>query len=294
MKDFQYLEPKRIEEAVLLMAKHERKAAVMAGGTDLLVEIKNKKLSPRILINLKRIPDLDNIRINKAGDLVMGALVTLGTIEESDIVEKGWPVLSEAARVVGSVQIRNLGTLGGNICRASPSADMIPPLIVLRASVMTLGPQGERSVPLEGFFKGPGETVLTTGELLREVIVPKRRTCSGGSYLKLSPRKAMDLAIVGVAVEIRLDSWAERCEEIRIALGAVAPIPMRAREAEKVLLGLKIKESLVEETAKRASEESMPISDIRGSEAYRRVMVSAMTRRAIQQAIVSAKKSVSS
>ena len=282
-----------MEEAVSLMVRHKGKAVWLAGGTDLLVEMKHGKLSPRIIINLKKIPDLYGIKVNEAGDLLIRALVTLGTIEESLIVEKGWPILNEAARGVGSVQIRNLATLGGNICRASPSADMIPPLIVLRGIARTIGPQGDRTVPMEDFFKGPGETVLEKTELLREIIVPKRLPNSGGSYLKLSPRNAMDLALVGVAVEIALNPRSEICEDIRIALGAVAPIPIRSREAEKVLIGSRIEESLVDKAAKCASKESKPISDIRGSEAYRKSMVNVMTRRAIQNAFVSAKKSLS-
>jgi carbon-monoxide dehydrogenase medium subunit len=293
VKEFRYLEPKGKEEAVELIGKHWGKAVVMAGGTDLLVEIKSGKISPKVIINLKGVRDLDGVRVNKAGDLVMGAMVTLGSVGESELVGKGWPVLSEAARLVGSVQIRNLGTLGGNICRASPSADMIPPLIVLGASARVWGPQGKRVVLLEKFFKGPGETVLARGEFLGEVIVPKRLPCSGGSYLKLSPRKAMDLALVGVAVEMRLDRRGEKCERVKIALGAVAPTAIRAREAERVLLGLKVEGSLVKKAARCASEESRPISDIRGSEAYRRGMVEVMTQRAIEESLVSARKSAS-
>ncbi len=293
MKEFRYLEPKGKEEAVELMVKHGLKAVVMAGGTDLLVEMKNGKRSPGVIINLKGVRGLDGVKVTKAGDLLMGAMVTLGKVGENESVRKGWPVLSEAAGLVGSVQIRNLGTLGGNICRASPSADMIPPLIVLGASARVWGPEGERSVLLEEFFRGPGETALGKGEFLVEVIVPKRLPCSGGSYLKLSPRKAMDLAIVGVAVEMRLDRRGEKCEGVKIALGAVAPTAIRAREAERVLLGSKVEESLVKKAARCASEESRPISDIRGSEAYRRVMVGVMTQRAIEESLVSARESTS-
>jgi carbon-monoxide dehydrogenase medium subunit len=201
------------------------------------------------------------------------------------VVRERFGILAYAAHSVGSVQIRNKGTVGGNICNASPSADMAPALIGLGARLKIVGIDNERVINVEDFFKGPGESVLGDGEVVTEVRVPNMDAYTGAVYLKHSLRKAMDLAIVGVAAVIRLSPDKRKYEDARIVLGAVAPVPMRARRAEGILVGKKVDDNLVERAAQEAFSECSPISDLRGSAEYRREMVKVFTRRAIRGAL---------
>jgi len=194
-----------------------------------------------------------------------------------------YPGLAQAARELGSIQVRNRATIVGNICRASPSADTLPPLIADGATVKMFGPAGERTVPLEGFFTGPGKTVLAPGELVTEIAVPPPPPRTGKHYLKHGRRKAMELATVGVAVSVTLD--ADTCRQIRIALGAVAPTVIRARQAEDTLRGRALDGAAIEAAAQIAMGECRPISNVRGSAEYRREMVGVLTQRAIRQAM---------
>jgi len=186
---------------------------------------------------------------------------------------------------MASMQIRNLGTIGGNICSAVPSADTAPPLMVLEARLKIASTDGEREVPIEEFFTGPSETILKHKEILTEIFIPNRPSRSFGIYKKYSARNAGDLALVGVAVEICLDAEKVQCEEIRIALGAVAPTPLRAKKAETLLRGKKVDDTLIEQVAQEAASESHPISDLRGSAEYRKEMVRVFTKRALREAI---------
>jgi len=282
-KEFAYLTPTSLEEAVGLLAEHGREARVLAGGTDLLLKVKAGRVRPRCLVNIKRIPGLDGMSFDPTSGLRLGALVTAADVARSEVVQTHYPALVQGASVMASLQIRNLATVGGNLCNAAPSADLAPPLIALGGSAVIAGPEGQRRVPLGEFFLGPGQTILAPGELLVAITLPFPRPGSAAVYLKNSPRQAMDIAVVGVAVAMRrLD---ERCEDVCLVLGAVAPTPLRARRAEALLRGEEITTErvpeLVAEAARTAAQEAQPIDDVRGSVWYRRQMVEVLTRRAL-------------
>jgi CO/xanthine dehydrogenase FAD-binding subunit len=285
LPSFEYHAPASIQEALECLSQCAGKAKVFAGGTDLLVSMKKREQVPEHLINLKGIEGLNAIRYDEKQGLAIGGLATIGDIERSQIVKEKFTALWDAVNVMAAPQVRNLGTIGGNLCSAVPSADMAPPLIALGASVRLLGAKGERSVPVESFFKGPGESVLKADEILVEVLVPNPPENSGGAYFKLMRRNAMDLALVGAAVFLRINKDKKVCQEARIALGAVAPTPMRARKAEQVLVGRAVSEETAKEAGNTARLEAKPISDIRASEAYRKDMVGVLTQRAIMAAL---------
>ena len=282
---FDYLAPKTIEDCIALLAQYGQKAEMLAGGTDLIPLMKWGETKPEYVIGLSQIPDLDEIQFIMTTGLKLGALTKIVEIEQSNIINEHYPVLARAASVLGSVEIRNRGTVGGNLCNAAPSAEMAPPLLVLGAKAVIASEKGERDIPLEDFFVGPGKTVLSNGEILVRLEVPPMKSHSAGEYIKLGIRKAMDIAVVGVAALIILEPGNNTCKEARLALGAVAPTPIRAREAEGVLGGKNLDEEIIESAAETASKEASPVTDIRASEEYRRDMVRVLTRQAIQQAL---------
>ncbi|MDO8691040.1 MAG: FAD binding domain-containing protein [Dehalococcoidia bacterium] len=283
MVRFEYLEASTIKEAVSLLSRYREEATAIAGGTDLVVQMRYRDLAPKYLINLKTIPGLDYIS-EESGGLRIGALATIRAVETSPLVKERFGVLAQAAHLVGSVQVRNLATIGGNLCHAAPSADTAPPLLALGAKVKLTGPDGTRTLPLEDFFEGPGKTALKEGEILTELQIPTPAPRSGGVYLKHSIRRAMDIAFIGTAVVVEMANGNGTCKDIRIALGAVAPVPMRALKAEAHLRGKKLEEGLLREAGEIASQECSPISDIRCSAEHRSEIVKVFVRRATQQA----------
>jgi len=285
LPEFEYFAPKDIREACRLLQEHGGRAKVMAGGTDLLVHMKHRTLIPQYVIGLKHLSDLGFVEYSEDRGLRIGALATHQSVAESPIIKERFGALGGACSKVGTPQIRSMGTVGGNLCNGSPSSDSAPPLIALNAAVRLLGVGGERVIPLEAFFVGPGETALRAGEILTEIQVPSPPLRTKLTYVKLPARTRVDMAAVSAAVLVTLDSKNEICQDIRIVLGAVAPIPLRARRAEEVLRGKKIEDQLIQQTAQRASEEAQPISDIRSSADYRREMVTVLTKQAIGQAL---------
>jgi len=280
---FNYLAPTTLDEALSLLAQHQGKARVIAGGTDLVPKLKRREIGvPDYVIDLKGLAGLDEIK-QDAGGLSLGALVTIGAVETSAIIQEKFGVLAQAAQSMASPQVRNRGTIAGNICNAVPSADSAPALLTIGARLKLISQKGQRTVGIEDFFTGPNQTALTDEEILAEILLPPMPPNSKGVYLKLTPRRSMDLAIVGVAaVAVPEDGV---CKDIRIALGAVAPTPIRAKKAEEVLKGQKFDDNLVEKAAKTAAGQSRPIDDHRASAEYRRDMVEVLVRRAIKQAI---------
>ncbi len=286
MKPFDYLAPRTLAEAVEALAKYNGQARMVAGGTDLLLKMKAGRLAPKVVVNIKRIPDLRCLSFDS--HLTLGALTTLEEIRCSPIIRQHYPALAEAAATMASVQIRNLATVGGNLCNAAPSADLAPILIALNAIVRIAGPGGERRTPLGEFFTGPGTTVLEPGELMVALKVP--RPAGPALYLKHSPREHMDIAVVGVGLSLRWGSTlrataAPTCESARVVLGAVAPTPLRAQRAEEELLGGPLNAERIVRAAKLAAEEAKPIDDVRGSAWYRRRMVEVLTRRGLETLI---------
>ncbi|HVP76482.1 MAG TPA: xanthine dehydrogenase family protein subunit M [Thermodesulfobacteriota bacterium] len=280
---FEYHVPTSLPEALDLLAQHDGKARVLAGGTDLLVSMKKREVLPEHLISLKGIAEMKGIQDEKEG-MKIGALVTLGEIEHSKIIQERYRVLWDAVQVMASLQVRSLGTIGGNLCSAAPSADTAPPLIVLDASVEIISSNGKRKVLVEKFFKGPGESVLIPGEILTQITIPNPVKKSGGAYLKLMRRAAMDLAQVGIAAWLSIDSEKRTCRGAKIALGAVGSTPIRALKAEQVLLNKELNETVGREAGKIAAQEANPRSSMRASKEYRREMIEVLTKRAVMEA----------
>jgi len=287
LPEFDLIDAESVADACSVLQRYRGEAKVLSGGTDLLVKMKHRKMMPRRLINIKGIPGLARIEDQNGNGMRVGALTSIQAIKDSPLIAKRLPLLAQAAGKVGTLHIRNLGTVGGNLANASPSAEFGPPLLVLGASARCVGPGGEHTVPLERFFVAPGKTVLQDDELLTEVSVPVLPAGAAGAYLKHSLRN-MEVAIASAAAVLRFDG--EVCAEARIALGAVAPTPLRARKAEASLTGQKLyggtKQSrLFEEIGVLASEESMPIDDIRSDALYRRTVVRMLVERVLQQAV---------
>ena len=284
---FDYAEPRTLAEASLALRGHDGLASVMAGGTDLLVEIKEHLRRVKCVVNIKRIPGLDALTFNTRTGLRFGALTTARAIELNADVARHYPGLSQAVRELGSIQVRHRATVAGNICRASPSADTLPPLIVDGATIVMGDGASTREMLLEDFFTGPGKTLLRAGELVLAIQLPPPPAAplrTGRVYIKHGRRKAMELATVGVAVSLTLDP-AGTCIQARIALGAVAPTPLRAREAEAVLEGSTIDAASIARAAQLAMDACSPISNVRASADYRREMTGVLTRRALEQAL---------
>ncbi len=279
---FEYLAPETMEEAALLLSRHKTAAKVLAGGTDLLVQFKHGERLPRYIINMKGIPNQDFLAYDEKEGLKIGALATIRSIETSPVIQQKFSILAQAASQLGTASVRNCATIGGNLCNAAPSAETAPALLVLEARVKIISADGERTVPIEEFFTGPGQTVLHPHEILSEIQVPNPLPQSGGVYLAQTIRKALDLAIVGVAVVTTLDG--DILKNVKIALGAVAPTPIRARKAETVIKGQRLSDPLLDEAGLAASKEANPIDDIRGSAEYRRKVIRGLVGRAIKQA----------
>jgi carbon-monoxide dehydrogenase medium subunit len=279
---FDYQEPKTIEEALSLLEEYKGKAKVIAGGTDLMTQIRDDKISPELLVDIGGIEGLDYIHYDDRRGLTIGALTPIRSLEKSRVLQQRLPILSQAAGQLGSVAIRNVGTVGGNLCNAAPSAETAPSLLALEGIARIVGPRGERKIPLEDFFTGPGITTLGAGELLLEIQVPEPAPNTKGVYLKHGQRGTIDLAMVGVAAVIAFEPDGLTCSNVKIALGAVAPTPIRARSAENILKGKKLDDVLIDGSAKAAVVETHCISDVRATAEYRREMVEVFTRRALR------------
>jgi CO/xanthine dehydrogenase FAD-binding subunit len=281
---FDYQAPTSLAEALKLLKKYGGKASILAGGTDLLLAMKKRALTPAYLINVKNIAALQGISYDDQQGLTIGALVTCAELEESPLIKEKAPALWDAACVMASPQVKTLATIGGNLCSAVPSADTAPPLIALGAEAVLSGPKGERTLLVEKLFKGPAAAHLARNEILTHILIPKQPERSSTAYLKLMRRAALDLALVGVAAYICLDTATTTCKEARIALGAVAPTPMRAPMAEKLLTGKDVTEAVAHEAGEVAGTVCSPITDVRASLAYRCSMVEVLTKRAVMAA----------
>jgi carbon-monoxide dehydrogenase medium subunit len=304
MAKCEYFKPGSLSEAIALMARYNGDAAYIAGGTDVMVLMRQKKLSPKALISLRNVEELcykDTTSI--------GGGVTHAEIEKDPIFRKDFAALCDAVRNLGSTQIRNVATIAGNICNAAPSADTACPLLVLDARVILAGPKGERDLPIDDFFVGPGKTAADKGEILKAFKLPVFDPHTGSAYIKHTRRSAMDLPIIGIAVRMTLDrgntasmdafeagssisrllamlgSEGVRCEDVRIAMGVVAPRPIRAKKAEDLLRGKVITDMLVAEAAALARSESSPRDSVRGEAWYRKEMVGVLVKRAVMRSI---------
>lgn len=286
MKPFQYLAPTTLSEVISLLAKYKDEAKVIAGGTDLVVQMRKRTVMPQYIVDITGIPGLDYIRYDAKQGLTIGALTTIRALEKSTDLWQMYPILSQAACKLGSVAIRNVATVGGNLCNAMPIADTAQALLALSAKVRILGPEGERIIPLEDFFTGVGKTSLKIGELLVEIQVPVPLPNMKGLYLKHLTRGAIDLPIVNVTVLITLEPEDKVCKDIRIVLGSVASTPIRARKAEEIMRGKRFDEDLINRTAQAASDEAHPRpGSIRASVEYKKEMIKVFTRQIIKEVV---------
>ncbi len=281
--DFEYFEPKTLNEALELLSKFGKEAKILAGGTDLLVQMKIRRKTPKYVINIKKIPELVFIRMSNDA-IHIGAATKLRMIEKAEYIRKYYQALYEAIRSMASVQIRNMGTIGGNLCNASPAADTAPPLMIYEAKLKLISKRGERVVPITEFFKGPGITICEPDELLLEIIIPKPPTKRFGSKFIKIARTSMDLAKVNVAVALKVGSDMKSIEDVKIALGSVAPTPIRAYSAEEFLKGKEFNEENIRKAAEIASAETKPITDVRSTAWYRREVAKVIVRDALIEA----------
>jgi len=282
------LTARSVKEAVAFLSEYGEKARFVSGATDLLMQLKRGEAAPECLIRLGEVSELGFITHDDSGGLRVGALTTVGEVANSPLIRSKYSILAQAAGMLGTPAVRNQATLGGNLCNAAPSADTALPLLVLGATLKIVGKGGEKIVPLEDFFVGPGQTILGRDRLLAEIQVPNIPAHSGGAYLKQKRRQGADLAVVGVAALVVMRG--EVLEDVKIALGAVAPTPIRARKAEEILKGRKPDPDLLEKSGQTAAGEASPIDDIRGSADYRRELLAVLTKRAVAQAIQQAEE----
>jgi carbon-monoxide dehydrogenase medium subunit len=282
VKEFEYLAPQSLQQALEWLNTYRGRARLLAGGTDLYLRLRKAVFVPDYVIDLKRVPGLDYISSNRGGGVQIGPTTLQDEVARSQLIQQSYPALAEAALWVGSIQTRNRATVVGNLCNASPAADTVPALLSYGAQVKIASVQGERTVPLEEFFVGPGKTVLQDHELVAEIILPAPQPHTGAAFFRRT-RTAMDIAVVCGAAMLRLANGT--CQEARIALGAVGPTPLRAMRAEAALRGQALTDQLLEDASRMASEEARPIDDVRSTAEYRREMVRVLTRRGLTQAM---------
>jgi len=281
---FEYLEPTALQECIEMLGQYGPEARLLAGGTDLVVKLRSGTRRPRVVITLGLIRELRTLKKNNDGSVEIGAMQTLREVERADLLHDGFDLIRRGAGCVSSMQVRNVATLGGNSCNASPAADTVPGLIAAGAEARLTGKEGERILPLEQFFLAPGQTALRSDEILTGFRIPAPPPYSGACYKKFAIRGEVDLAILGVAARLLLGEDGRYIKEARIVLGAVAPTPRRSRKAEEMLSGQYAKKDLFIEAARIAAEESQPISDARASASYRKEMVKVWTRYSLEEA----------
>jgi len=284
MRRFEYFAPQSLNEALSLLKERGNGVKLLAGGTDLLVQMKEAGLHPPAVVSLHAVSELRGIEVEADGGLRIGAGTDMATIEAHPAVRERYTALADGAGIVGSVQTRNMATIGGNVCNAAPSADTIPPLVVLEAVAQVAGAGGTRELAVAELFAGPGRTTLAPNEIVVSFRLPATPPHTGSVYQRHTPRKIMDIAVVGVGIRLSLGAGGS-IADARICLGAVAPTVIRAPEAEQALAGQPPSEALFARAAELAQAAARPISDVRGSAEFRRYLVDAMTKRCLGIAV---------
>ncbi len=280
MKEFKYLSPTSVEEAISFYGQHSETSKFVAGGTDVIVKLKEGWMEPDFLISLKKIKDLSELHKNEATkELSIGALVTHAILEKSLMIQNEYPIIYDAVSNIGSLQVRNVGTIGGNLMNAVPSADGAVPMIALDGVALLHGPDGERSIEVKDLFVKPYETVLKPGEILKKITIPPQEANTGSAYIKFGRRAAMELPLIGIGVLVTLDADQKTCTKARIVLGVAAPTPIRAFEAEKTLVGQKINEEILVKAGQIAADESQVRDSVRGKAWHRKEMIRVHVRR---------------
>jgi carbon-monoxide dehydrogenase medium subunit len=282
VKNFEYFDPTSVGDAVALLRQHAGSARVLAGGTDLFLRMHRRAVLPDVIVDLKRIAALANLSYSDQDGLHIGATVTHSEVAEHAAVQQHYGALVTAANWVGSLQTRHRGTVVGNLCNASPAADTAPALLSYGASVTMVGPDGQREMPLEAFFQGPGRTALGPAEIVTALRLPPPPGRRGWGYARRT-RTVIDIALVSACVVIQASNGV--CGDVRVSLGAVGPTPLRATQAEAVLRGQQPSAALLAQASRVAAEESRPISDVRCSAEYRKDMVEVLSKRCLESAL---------
>jgi CO/xanthine dehydrogenase FAD-binding subunit len=285
MQAFEYIPAATVNEAVTILAREGAQACVLSGGTDLIVQLREGRRKVQTVVDIKHIPEVNELSYDPATGLLIGAAVPCYRIYSDPAIAAAYPGLIDAVSLIGGVQVQGRASLGGNLCNASPAADTIPALIVQQAVAIVMSENGERRIPIEQFCTAPGRTQLQRGELLLSIHVPPVSPRSGCAYLRFIPRNEMDIAVVGVGAWVALNEARTTITSARIALGAVAPTPLYVPEAGASLVGKPVAPQAIEEAAVIAQTAAKPISDMRGSAAQRKHLVAVLTRRALQIAI---------
>ncbi len=284
MRAIDYTAPTSLSEAVSIMAAHGDRARPLAGGTDVLVQLRSGRREADVLVDTKKIPELNGIRLDDNG-LQLGAAVACTQIYDDQAVVAAYPGLIDAASLIGSIQIQGRASIGGNLCNAAPSGDSIPPIITLGGEAHINGPNGWRTVPTENFCTGPGRSALEPGELLVAIQIPAPAANSGTAYLRFIPRNEMDIAVAGVSSTVVLDASGQNIQSARIALASVGPTPILATAAGDSLAGKAVSDDAIAEAGRLASEAATPITDMRGTIRQRHHLVDVLTRRTLNIAI---------
>ena len=288
MEQLRYEAPSTVDAAIALLEAAGSEARILAGGTDLLVQLRAERIEPELIVDVKRIPELTEISKGDGGFRI-GAAVTGAELGEHADVKRAWPGVVEAVELIGSVQIQGRASMGGNLCNASPAADSVPALIAAAATAAIAGPGGRREVPVEEVGTGPGQTSLAKGEIVTSLFLPARSAHSGDAYLRFIPRTEMDIAVVGAGVSLTLDD-AGTCSAARDVLGAVAERALLVAAAAEALVGSKGDDAALDNLAAAASAAARPIDDMRGTKAYRIKVAGVMARRAAQSALERARQ----
>jgi len=279
---FEYFAPKTLVSALSILAEQGDGAHLFAGGTDVMVKMSAGRLRPKAIIHLMDIEGLDGIRFHAEEGLTLGATARLAEVASHPAILNHYPALAHAVQVMANEEVRHMATVAGNLCNAAPSADTAPPLIAMGAEVTLASLNGERRLPLDQFFKGPGLTAMQHGEIMTFIHVPLPQPKSGASYMRISARCGVDIAAVGVGVMVAFNG--KGLKDARVVLGAVAPVPMRATKTEDLLKSREWTQDLIEEGGEAAAEEAKPISDVRASAEWRKKMVAVLTRRTLEDA----------
>jgi carbon-monoxide dehydrogenase medium subunit len=288
VKSFDYAAPRSLAEATALLARANGSARILAGGTDILVQLREHLKDADLVVDVKRIPELMELSFDARQGLRLGASVPCYRIYENAEISAAYPALAEAARIVGGWQIQSRASVGGNLCNSSPAGDTIPPLYVHDARCVVVGPGGSREVPAREFCTGPGRNVLRPGEMLATILIPPPAPKSGSAYERFIPRNEMDIAVVGVASWVRLNPDGETIAEARIALGAVAPTPRLATDASRWLAGKPATEDTFARAGELARQTASPIGDMRGTAEFRVHLVGVLTKRTLARAVARA------
>ena len=288
MHAFDYQAPTSLREAVELLGRNLESARPLAGGTDLIDQMRVGRLAPKVIIDVKKIAELNILQVSPTG-LRLGAAVPCYRIYGERAIVDGYSALADSCHIIGGVQIQSRASVGGNLCNSGPAADTSPSLIALRGVCLIAGPNGQRELPVEQFCTGPGTNVLQKGELLVELRFPPPRPNSGSHYRRLIPRNEMDIAIVGVGAAVELDESRTRFVAARLSLGAVAPTPLLAQAAGELLVGKTISEETLAAACKAAKQIISPITDMRGTKEYREHVTGVLVERALRTAVARAR-----